>query len=584
MKKADERNFRKLKNQIAQIDEIVKNTKASALWEHEASVRKKLKSLREMKDTSIREYDRVVKRYEEILDYISMRLIEDYNRKNSTSFSFKDIVSSNYEGYLKSGIISVLVSSHIPELVSRDFKRVFPSNPKEEYPLARRLKRKFYLHLGDTNTGKTYNAIKALKESSKGVYLSPLRILALENFERLNNEGIKCNLTTGEEEIIVEGASHLSCTIEKLDLKDTYQVAVVDEVQMIKDEQRGAAWTRAILGVRSSEVHLCGALNSKELLIDILEDLNEEYEIKEYVRELPLIVEDHSFSYRDIKPGDALVTFSKKRVLEIAAYYSTQGLKASMIYGDLPPEVRREQYKKFISKENPILVSTDAIGMGVNLPIRRIVFMDIRKYDGSEIRYLTSQEVKQIAGRAGRKGIYEEGFVTGYGNSTPFIRDNILNKDELIFSAVIGPSEAILDIKGLSLREKIALWSTKEEAIHFYKKMDVSEYIILLDAIKGYKLDEKIQWKLLKIPFDIFKKELMDKFLSYLDELFIGKRTELSKPQCLIKGLYDLEVYYQQINLYYSFSKNFNLSFDEDWIYSERARVSEEIIEILKGI
>lgn len=61
------------------------------------------------------------------------------------------------------------------------------------------------------------------------------------------------------------------------------------------------------------------------------------------------------------------------------------------------------QYEQFINKENKVLVTTDAIGMGVNLPIRRIVFMAIRKFDGEEVRELTSQEVKQIAGRAGRK-------------------------------------------------------------------------------------------------------------------------------------------------------------------------------------
>ena len=62
------------------------------------------------------------------------------------------------------------------------------------------------------------------------------------------------------------------------------------------------------------------------------------------------------------------------------------------------------QYHEFIDHENIILVSTDAIGMGVNLPIRRIIFMNLQKFDGEEERWLTSQEVKQIAGRAGRKG------------------------------------------------------------------------------------------------------------------------------------------------------------------------------------
>ena len=267
------------------------------------------------------------------------------------------------------------------------------------------MKRKIYIHLGDTNTGKTYNAVERLKEAKKGVYLSPLRILALENYDKLNNEGIVCDLMTGEEEIIKENSTHVSCTIEKVNLKQSYDIAVIDEIQMISDTQRGIAWSRAILGLRCNEIHICGAINAKELLIKILDDCEEEYEIKEYHRNIPLIVESKNFSYNDVQEGDAIVSFSKKRVLEIAQDYSNKNIKTSIIYGDLPPEVRKMQYEQFINKENKVLVTTDAIGMGVNLPIRRIIFMSIRKFDGEEVRELTSQEIKQIAGRAGRKGI-----------------------------------------------------------------------------------------------------------------------------------------------------------------------------------
>lgn len=201
---------------------------------------------------------------------------------------------------------------------------------------------------------------------------------------------------------------------------------------MIDNDQRGAAWTRAVLALKSKEIHICGAINVKDLLIEIIEDCGEEYEIIEYKRDIPLVMEDNSFVYQSTCDGDALVTFSKKKVLELAYHYSSLGKKVSIIYGDLPPEVRKKQYNQFINKESTILITTDAIGMGVNLPIKRIIFMDIKKFDGNEIRYLTSQEVKQIAGRAGRKGIYEVGYVTSYGNTQDFIRDSLDTKDEII--------------------------------------------------------------------------------------------------------------------------------------------------------
>lgn len=579
-----ERNFKKIKNQFTQIQEIVKHTKSNALWEHESAVRKKLKELKEFKGENFKDYKRVYENYSQLLEYISIRLVEDYNKKNNTNFDFENILKNKGESYLKSGIISVLITEHIPEIISSEFERVFPSNPKDEYEETRNFKRKFYLHLGETNTGKTYNAMMKLREATKGIYLSPLRILALENFERLNREGVKCNLATGEEEINIEEASHICCTIEKLDLSEDYEVGIIDEIQMIDNDQRGAAWTRALLGLKSKEIHICGATNAKELIIEILDDCKEEYEIKEYKRDVPLVMEDKSFAYQNTYEGDALVTFSKKKVLELAYHYSNLGVKASLIYGDLPPEVRKKQYNQFINKESSILISTDAIGMGVNLPIKRIIFMDIKKFDGNDIRYLTSQEVKQIAGRAGRKGIYEVGYVASYGNTQNFIRESLDASDEIIEQGVLGPSEAILKISSLSLREKLALWSTKEEKKPFYRKMDISEYLVVLDNLRSYKLEESTQWRLLKIPFDISNDKMMDAFLKYVDELFVAKSEIISKPQCLLEGLYELELYYQKINLYYSFSKIFNLNFDEQWVYENRVKVSDKINDILKSI
>lgn len=578
---AIERNFRKIKNQISQIETIVKNSKPHSLWEHDVTIRKKLKELKELKSDVLKDYETVYERYFELLNYVSERLLNNYNKKNNSSFDFNEVIKSNPEGYLKSGIIALLVTSHIPAIISKEFDVIFPTNPKSEYLEARNYKRKVFLHLGETNTGKTYNAINRLKEARNGIYLSPLRILALENYEKLNREGVRCNLITGEEEILVEDANHISCTIEKLNINEEYEVAVIDEIQLIDDDQRGAAWTRAVLALKCNEIHICGALNSKEVLIKILEDCDDTYEIKEYKRNIPLEVQHRTFHYKDVEPGDALVVFSKKKLLKLATHYAELGIKASLIYGDLPPEVRKKQYTHFIEKETSILIATDAIGLGVNLPIKRIVFMNIKKYDGNLIRELTSQEVKQIAGRAGRKGIYDVGYVAGYGNTHEFISDKLNAKDRIIEQAVCGPSEEILKIKNISLREKLALWGTKPEKIPFYRKMDIEEYLIILDSIKKYKLPEKIQWSLLKVPFDISNEEMLKTFLEYVEEAFILNYNTLTKPSYKFKALNELEIYYQKINLYYSFSKNFNLDFDEQWVYDERIIVSEIINELI---
>lgn len=577
------REFKKYKSQINQIEEIIEHSKPGALIEHESSVRKKLRHLNELK-IDLKDYNEVVERYEELLEYVSQKLLAEYNRKNNTHFNFYEVVRGNYNVFLNSGLMTVLTKMHIPQLALKEFEETFPDNPKDEYRQVRNMRRKFYIHLGDTNTGKTYTAIERLKKAKKGVYLSPLRILALENYEKLNNEGVKCDLLTGEEEIINPGSTHVSCTIERVNLKEHYDIAVIDEIQMISDPFRGMAWSKAVLGLQCDEIHVCGALNTKALLIEILKDCREEYEIKEYKRSIPLVVEDKNFTYNDVKEGDALVVFSKKRVLEIAQDYSQRGIKCSIIYGDLPPEVRKMQYEQFANKKTKVLVTTDAIGMGVNLPIQRIVFMSIRKFDGEEIRELTSQEIKQVAGRAGRIGIYEVGYVASAGGNAHIIKDKIEKEDRPIEKAVIGPSEAILSIKSLPLNEKLALWKTRKEKIGFYIKMDISEYLYILDKIKRYKLPEEVQWDLLKVPFDVSRDDLMETFLNYVDELFVNKQKKLFIPECYSGNLDELEIYYQKINMYYSFSKIFGLEFDVDWVYSERIAVSEEINEILLRI
>lgn len=583
-KNASQREFKKLKSQINQIEEIAHHSKGGALMEHESTVRKKILLLMGMKNEGFKEYKNLLERYEELLEYIAKKILENYNKKNNCDFDYYQVVRGNYNSLLNSGIMTVLTKQHIPKMVSEEFEENFPRNPKDEYREARGMRRKFVIHLGDTNTGKTYNAIQRLKECDKGVYLSPLRILALENYERLNNEGVLCDLQTGEEELITEGATHVSCTIEKLDLKRQYDVAVIDEIQMIDDSQRGAAWSRALLGVRAKEIHVCGASNSREILEEIINDCGDPYEIIEYKRRIPLEVQDKAFNYNEVEEGDAIVVFSKKRVLELAEEYSSKGIKASLIYGDLPPEVRRKQYEQFVNKETKILITTDAIGMGVNLPIRRIIFLSVKKFDGEEVRFLTSQEVKQIAGRAGRQGIYDVGYVVSVGNNAEVIKDKLIREDKIITEAVIGPSDAILRIKTLPLIEKLALWSTRKEALPYYRKMDISDYIIVLDRLKKYRLRETIEWSLLKVPFDVTSDELMEQFLFYVDELFVAENDVISRPTILGGTLDELEIYYQKINMYYSFCKGFNLEFDVQWIYDERLKISEEINEILVRI
>jgi ATP-dependent RNA helicase SUPV3L1/SUV3 len=55
---------------------------------------------------------------------------------------------------------------------------------------------------------------------------------------------------------VVEGARHTACTVEMVDMSRRVDVAVLDEIQMIGDESRGWAWTRALVGAPANELHV----------------------------------------------------------------------------------------------------------------------------------------------------------------------------------------------------------------------------------------------------------------------------------------------------------------------------------------
>jgi ATP-dependent RNA helicase SUPV3L1/SUV3 len=52
-----------------------------------------------------------------------------------------------------------------------------------------------------------------------------------------NNSGVACNLVTGQELLEVPGANHVSCTVEMANLSQPYEVAVIDEAQLIGDDK-----------------------------------------------------------------------------------------------------------------------------------------------------------------------------------------------------------------------------------------------------------------------------------------------------------------------------------------------------------
>ncbi len=108
---------------------------------------------------------------------------------------------------------------------------------------------------------------------------------------------------------------------------------------------------------------------------------------------------------------------SRRDVLNLKGQLSKR-YRVSVIYGNLSPEVRREEARRFREGESDILIATDAISMGLNLPIETLLFAQHSKFDGFKTRELNQSEVTQIAGRAGRFGLNEVGYIGALDRDT----------------------------------------------------------------------------------------------------------------------------------------------------------------------
>ncbi len=471
---------------------------------------------------------------------------------------------------------------YIPRAIRSSLKLLVALNPKDEYPEARAMERHFILHTGGTNTGKTYAGFQRLKKARTGVYLAPLRLLALEAQELLLSEGVACSLTTGEEEDRKEGDTHVAATAEKLDIAARYDVAVIDECQMIADSERGFAWTRAILGVLAPEVHLCCAPEARDLLIRIIESTGDTWEEVRHLRKTPLVPMRRTVGYDQVQPGDALITFSKIGVLSIAEDLRQRGKEPAIIYGALPYSTRRKQMEGFLAGEMEYVVSTDAIGMGLNLPIRRIIFMDTQKFDGTERRDLTPAEIQQIAGRAGRYGMYDKGYV-GAAENLELIQAGLDTAVPPLQKAVAGFSELVLQVD-FDLLEVLTEWN-KMPTPAPYVKMDVSRYITLIGRIRaaGFTLTREQELRCGNIPFDETEEELMRLFFHFLR--CVREEQPLDQPELpgrqSAATLPELELYCRKLDLYFSFSKAFGCPVDRDALHQRREETAECINQIL---
>ena len=460
-----------------------------------------------------------------------------------------------------------------------------PERMPDLFPEARNIERSFIVHIGPTNSGKTYSSVERLKTAEHGIYLGPLRLLAFEQYQKLNEQGYPCSLYTGEEHQIVPGACIQASTIEMADESQRYDIAVIDEAQMVADKERGWAWTTAILGLRADEIHVCIAPYAEKIITDLIEECGDSYEIIRHERQTPLVMDNSKFKlFREyIRKHDALIVFSRRNVHAVAGELRTMGIRCSVIYGNLPYDVRQEEARRFRAGETDVVVATDAIGMGMNLPIERLVFLEISKFDGTDTRLLKPAEIQQIVGRAGRRGLYEKGLW------------NALEGKDIIASAVdleipqidavyTGFPESLITIDG-KLSRIINEWRNIEPPEGYIISALEHEYELCV-YLEERTDDKRLIYRLITIPFDEEDQELRWLWNRLAATVVHGHPVKLAGMNLELPykdmSLTAAEALYKKYDLAYAFIEKFGDKAESETVLQYKKELSEIIAEILK--
>jgi superfamily II RNA helicase len=355
------------------------------------------------------------------------------------------------------------------EVLSRFVSHVTASGlnlyPAQEEAILELLEGKHVILATPTGSGKSLVAtalhFKAMAEGKVSYYTCPIKALVNEKFFALCDlfGAENVGMLTGDASINAE-ASILCCTAEVLmnlalrDAKARIDYVVMDEFHYYADKERGVAWQVPLLLCNDARFLLMSAtLGDTTAIEESLKELTKRdvAVVRSQQRPVPL-----DFEYRETPLHETieyliasnqypvyLVNFTQRAAAERAQDLTSVNLttkeekaRLSELVGeakldtpyakDLSRYVKSgiglhhagllPKYRLLVEKLAQqgllkVVSGTDTLGMGVNIPIRTVLFTQLCKFDGEKTTLLSVREFHQIAGRAGRKGFDERGRV-----------------------------------------------------------------------------------------------------------------------------------------------------------------------------
>lgn len=447
-----------------------------------------------------------------------------------------------------------------------------------------------------TGSGKSLVATaahyKGFCENKRSFYTCPIKALVSEKFfalcESFGAENV--GMLTGDASINRD-ASIICCTAEILANlalsereKAKVDYVIMDEFHYYSDPERGVAWQVPLLCLPQSTFLLMSAtIGPADVIKQTLKDITkkEVAEISGLVRPVPL-----HFSYKETPLHETLaesislrrypiyvVNFTQKECADeaqnaMSVNICTKEEKQKIdeaIYGfsfDTPfgKEVKKfirhgvgihhagllPKYRLLVEKLAQsgllkIIMGTDTLGVGVNVPIKTVLFTKLYKFDGQKTGILSIRDFKQIAGRAGRKGFDEEGFVLAQApehvieniraeNKISLDKSkkkkivkkeppkNYVHFDEKTFNKLINDPPETLTSKFIVNHSMIL------QALSLYEQNGNQGYRNLINTINICHENKKEKSKLRKKTAQLFKSLLNAQIFSIVKNIIHGSR------------------------------------------------------------
>src|SRR5437763_13110424 len=317
-----------------------------------------------------------------------------------------------------------------------------------------------------TGSGKSLVAaalhFKAIAQGARSVYTCPIKALVNEKWMALCREFGPDNvgLITGDA-TVNRGAPILCCTAEILanialreGPKADFQEVIMDEFHYYADRERGVAWQVPLLTLPQVRFLLMSAtLGDTTFFEEELSKRNGRPTVTVSSRDRPVPLE---YAYSEIALAQTLerlvseaktpvyvVHFTQLEAAQSAQDFTSinvcsreeksaianaiEGFKFSSPYG---PEIKRwlrqgiglhhagllPKYRVLVEQLAQrgllkVICGTDTLGVGINVPIRTVLFTQLCKFDGQKTGLLSARDFHQISGRAGRKGFDDRGWV-----------------------------------------------------------------------------------------------------------------------------------------------------------------------------